>query len=87
MLLSAVCSSVHGGGSIRSCDMALIPIKYHDRKWEGNGKGKGQREWRESASLAQAMPGPRMQCLTFALSWYRDGPRHITISYKNEFYK
>ena len=29
------CSSVHGGGGIGGRDLVLIPIKYHDQKWEG----------------------------------------------------
>ena len=36
------CSSVHGGGGIRGHDVVLIPIKYHDRKWEGKAReGEG----------------------------------------------
>jgi hypothetical protein len=91
VLLGAVCSSVHGGGGIGGCDVALIPIEYHDRKWEG-GRARGRdRESGESepleAPLAQAMPGPRMQCPGICRLRHRDGPRHITISHKNEFYK
>ena len=37
--------------------------------------------------LALATPGPQMQCHGVCRRWYRDGPRHIAISYKNNFHK